>query len=222
MDARVQPLRRLILAQEPAQAIPPGQNPRLRVAHLGQRSVHKGWPVFEELALRHRGRSDYVFFQLGLSGGPAMPGCIRNVPVHVDADRPDAMIEAIAEHRIDVVVSWSLCFETFSISVHEALAGGAYVLARAGAGNVGPAIMRHAPEQGRIVEDEMSLFALFEAPTLRGLLSSASRCRGFLTREGGTASSLRDTLTARARRRLKKPHVESHLPASGTLSPSCV
>ncbi len=131
------------------------------------------------------------------------------MPVQVDEDRPDAMIEAIVEHRIDVVVSWSLCAETFCIAVHEALAAGAFVVARADAGNIGRAIMTNAPEQGRCVDDERALFSLFEGSTLKGILAASNRLPGVLIREGGSASSLRSMLTTRARPRLEPLPFES-------------
>lgn len=192
-EAHVQPLARLVL-DPGGYYLPSAQPAPLRVAHLGMRGLQKGWPVFEKLAQQFRKNPAYAFYQLGAPGGPALPGGIRHVDVRVNRDRPDAMIEAIAEHRIDVVVSWSLWPETFCYAVHEALAGGAFVLARAGAGNVALAVLNHAPDQGRIFEDEGELFSAFEEGRLGNMVSCARPRRGILIAEHGSAMWVRRSL----------------------------
>lgn len=182
-DAIVQPLARLVLAS----AETAGDRDRpLRIAHLGARVFHKGWPVFEELALRRADDPRYMFLQLGEAAGPAMPRIIRNVPVRVKAGARHAMIEAIAEANIDVVINWSLWPETFCYAVHEALAGGAFVVARRDAGNVWPAVAANAPAQGHVVADNEALFALFEGDELIRRVSRSSRRRGALILGNGT------------------------------------
>src|SRR5262249_23156750 len=141
----------------PAADIPPQH---LRVCFLGFPLYHKGWHVFEELARRHVADPRYSFFRLGSARIPDSPN-ISFVEVGMDRDRPDLMIEAVAANGIDVVVNWSLCYETFSFTAHEAIAGGAFVLAPKLAGNIVPAIMRL--EQGLGLDSEQELFDLFAA-----------------------------------------------------------
>lgn len=52
------------------------------------------------------------------------------------------MIRALADRRVDFVLHWASCAETFSFSTHEALAAGAYVLTNAGSGNVAATVRR--------------------------------------------------------------------------------
>jgi hypothetical protein len=189
-DAHAQPLARLVLAPEPLKVKGEHMRP-LRVAHLGMRILHKGWPVFEELALRFSGDPAYAFYQLGHPHGEALPNCIKNVPVQVTRENPDAMVDAIAEHRIDVVVSWSLWPETFCFAVHEALAGGTFVLGRRGAGNVANVITENAPEQGHVLENEAELFEIFEEGRLQDMIRTAKRRRGVLIAESGSVAWLR-------------------------------
>jgi hypothetical protein len=111
-------------------------------------------------------------------------------PVRVAPNKRGAMIEAAIRHRIDVAVVWSLWPETFCFTVHEALAAGAYVLARRDAGNVWPAVEANAPWQGRAVDDETSLFQLFESGDILTLVARARRVRGTLTPGGNTADFL--------------------------------
>ncbi len=115
----------------------------LRIAHLGSANRHKGWQVFEALAMRHAQDRRYQFYHLGADGVRSRK--YTHIPVRVTPSHRDAMVEAVARHQIDVVISWSLWPETFCFTVHEALAGGAFVIARDSAGNVAPALAAAAP-----------------------------------------------------------------------------
>ena len=99
------------------------------------------------------------------------------------------MIEAVAEHRIDAVVSWSTWPETFCYAAHEAIAGGAFLLTHPGAGNVPALVAGSASGQGLILPDEDALHALLDRNGLGPMLSTGGR-RGVLIKEGGTAAWL--------------------------------
>jgi len=183
----VVPPARLIMTDEVSG--PSGS--RFRVAHAGGRHFHKGWIVFEELALHVADDDRYEFFQLGLpSGSPGLPSCIQHIDVQVTPSNPNAMIEALASAKIDVVVVWPQWPETFCFVVHEALAAGAFVIAREAAGNVWPAIQTNAPEQGCAVADQAELFALFDGDELIRRVANSTRRRGMLLKNGGTAGWL--------------------------------
>ena len=131
----------------------------LRVAFLGAPTHAKGWRVFAELSEAERARGRVAFFHFGVpdKGRPDM----TTVEVRVTPDARMAMVEALRAHAIDVVVHWSLCAETFGFSALEALAAGAFVVARDGPGNI-PALLRpHIPDQACLVKDEAALRALF-------------------------------------------------------------
>lgn len=163
---------------------------RLRVAHLGTRDFHKGWQVFMALAQRFADDPRYEFLQLGLPNGAPLPQQLRSIPVRVQPDRREAMADAVADQQIDIVVNWSLCQETFSFTVHEALAGGAFVVARAEAGNVWPAITANAPDRGIAVEDETQLETLFAGDRLQELLGASPPIRRLLLTSGASAEWL--------------------------------
>lgn len=131
----------------------------LRVAYLGFPHTHKGWPVFRDLALRHARDSRYHFFHLGKFEEIGLP--VHFVNVEVGAENPRAMLDAVAEHEIDVAIIWSLCPETFSFVGHEAIAGGAYVIAPRSSGNLGRLV--DVSGKGVTLEDESDLFALFKS-----------------------------------------------------------
>jgi hypothetical protein len=190
--AEILPLARLAMAEvDTEHAQPARAGEALRVCHVGAPVMHKGWPVFEELAMRLAADTRYGFYQIGIPGDSPLPGCIRGIPIRVSPEQPDAMIEAIAEHRIDVALVWSLWPETFCFVAHEALAGGAYVVGRAAAGNVWPAVAANAPAQGCVVENEPELFRLFESGEILRLVAESTRRRGVLLDRRSTADWLR-------------------------------
>ena len=184
---RVVPLARLLMARQTDPIITKAGSP-LRVAHVGASTVQKGWHVFEELAVRHAGDRRYKFYQLGIDG--VRSSKYIHDPVQVGPEQRNAMIEAVVRHRIDVVICWSLWPETFCFTVYEALAGGAFVVARRGAGNVWPAVRANAYGQGCVGEDEAGLFQLFESGDIQTLVARASRFRGTLHPGGNTAEFL--------------------------------
>jgi hypothetical protein len=173
----VVPPARLLL-QETDWADEPGRP--LRIAHLGARLFHKGWQAFIDLAMAFAGDPRFAFYHLGIEEWPPLPGCIRHVPVRVTAGHRDAMIEAVAEHRIDVVVNWALWPETFCFTVHEALAGGAFVIARAAAGNVWPAVQANAPHRGCALQTDAELHDIFASGDIGTLAAAAPRVCGAL------------------------------------------
>jgi hypothetical protein len=180
----VPPARLLLDQEEPAEA--PARP--LRVAHLGARLFHKGWQVFIELAQAFAGDPRFTFYHLGIEEGSPLPGCIRQVPVRVTAEHRDAMIEAVAEHWIDVAVNWALWPETFCFTVHEALAGGAFVIARAGAGNVWPAVQANAPHRGCALNTEGELHEMFASGDISARAAASPGVRGALLIGGNSAA----------------------------------
>ncbi|HEX5377399.1 MAG TPA: hypothetical protein VFW47_02440 [Phenylobacterium sp.] len=140
----------------------PGPEPQagpLRVAFMGTATPHKGWPVFQDLALRFRDDPRYAFVQLGRRGVQELQ--VEFHEITVGADAPDAMRRALEDLAIDVAVIWPLCRETFSFTAFEAAAAGAAVLTHPDSGNV--AAMVAEGGHGRVLADEDALMALFES-----------------------------------------------------------
>jgi hypothetical protein len=196
INAAVLPLARLLLLPTMARSYE-RDNP-LRVAHLGGPCFHKGWAVFEELALHFADDPRYTFFHLGMAAAQQLPHNVRNIPVRVNGARRNEMVEAVAQSRIDVVVNWSLWPETFCFAAHEALAAGAFIVARAGSGNVWPAVAANAADQGCFVADQHALFALFESNKLRACVEASPRRRGALLAGRGTADWLLHRISLRS------------------------
>ncbi len=99
-----------------------------KVAFVGMASAHKGWHVFQELAETCCRDPRYSFFHFATSPSEPPPPAIHFIATTVTSQNSSAMVEALIEHDIDIVVQWSLCFETFSFSTLEAVLAGTYML----------------------------------------------------------------------------------------------
>lgn len=165
----------------------------LRIAYIGRQDRHKGWDVFSQLAdqLRHDGR--YKFFQFGKAPKGIFKRfgrTVHNVPVAVNARNRNAMAEALERYKIDAVICWSLWAETFNITVHEAMASGAFIIARRQQGNVWLAASRHTPQASRALESHADLKAYFENGQPFTDLANSRRYSGTATPSAGSAELL--------------------------------
>jgi hypothetical protein len=163
----------------------------LRIAHLGAPAPHKGWATFEKLLAYHFDDERYRFYRLG--AGVVGTHGLEEVAVQVTPDNPNAMIDAVRAQNIDVVINWSSCYETFSFVTLEAMAGGAFVLARRGAGHVWPAVADAGAHRGVALSTEMELRALLASGEILRLCPP-SRTYGQLLRSQGAAVVLRQEL----------------------------
>jgi hypothetical protein len=186
--------------QPPAQLLPvqPGMAPRfglsdnrpVRVAHLGITTYLKGWHVFEDLALARAADSRYEFLHFGTILAPDAPENIRHVDAKVSGQQPLAMVEALVREQVDVVICWPMAAETYSFTAHEALAAGAFIVARRGAGNVWPAVTSHPPVQGLALDTQRELSELLAGDALHKALQRAERFYRPLIHGGGTVDHL--------------------------------
>lgn len=129
----------------------------ITVGFLGAPSVHKGWWAFADLLQQHGGSGEYRF--VVMSNKEPHLGEQAWVKVHVTADMPTAMSDAVAAEDVDIVLHWPTWPETFSFTTFEALAGSAYVVTNTGSGNVAAAVEQFG--RGAVLSDDADLFAFF-------------------------------------------------------------
>ena len=72
------------------------------------------------------------------------------------------MVESLRWNQIDVALLWSTVAETFSFTMHEALAAGCFILTNPNSGNIQDYVHHH-PECGLVLEDEAALIELFKS-----------------------------------------------------------
>ncbi|MEV8468060.1 hypothetical protein AB0T83_14885 [Fluviibacterium sp. DFM31] len=156
--APVSILPHLTLTHGPATQAEPAEDGPIHIGFAGSPAPHKGWSVFLEMAERFALRDDMSFHYLG-SENPGI-GAIRFHPASVSTDDPRAMIDAIREARIDLVLNWASWPETFCLAAYEAVTGGARLVSRAGAGNVADLIA--AEDCGIVLPSKAALIAFLE------------------------------------------------------------
>ena len=130
----------------------------ISIGYLGGVVHHKGWSTFEKLYQNLADDPRYQFFYFGNQKPPL--GGIRNVFVQVTSEDYFAMAKAIAAVKLDFVIHWANCFETFSFTCNEAIAGGAYVLTNPFSGNVASVVTQTG--KGLVMPDEAGLISFFK------------------------------------------------------------
>jgi hypothetical protein len=131
----------------------------LRVGFLGYPATHKGWPVFQELALKYAADPRYEFYHLGMGRKGGVPVTFREVSA--SETNMDAMRAAVDADEIDVALIWSIWPETFCLTAYEALAGGATLITNKNAGNVVDIVAESG--QGTVLNNEAQLHDAFDA-----------------------------------------------------------
>lgn len=130
----------------------------ITIAYIGYPGPHKGWPQFETVVRTYcDAERSFRFLYFGTS--PITLHGVENIPVQVTAEDPAAMIRALAEHEVDIVLHWASCAETFSFSTFEAFAAGAFVLTNPGSGNVAATV--RSSGLGAVLDDEADLETVF-------------------------------------------------------------
>ena len=156
VEARVEPLARLVPKRNRRPVTPGGP---FRLAFPGAPSVHKGWPIFRDLALHFENDDRYTFLHLGKATVPGLP--ITHHPVSATAAKPMAMRDALRHLEVDAAMIWSLCLETFSLTAYEAAAAGAAIVTGPDSGNV--AAFAQEGGHGLVLQDEAALISMFES-----------------------------------------------------------
>ncbi len=131
----------------------------VRVAFVGYPMPHKGWPLFLDLVRDNRALGIYDFYHFSTSKTLQRMDGLTCVAAQVDRYDRFAMVRALADHAIDLVLLLSPWPETFSYVMHEALAAGADVVALADSGNVADAVRRYA--SGVVLRDGAALRRFF-------------------------------------------------------------
>lgn len=150
-----------------ASPVSDGERP-FRFAFPGTPSVHKGWPIFADLAARFAADRRYEFIHL--ASRPVAGSLARHHPVTVTAADPLAMRQAMVELDVDAAMVWSLCLETFSFAAYEAASAGAAVVTGPDSGNV--AAFAAQGDHGVVLGDERALAQWFETGEILKLARS--------------------------------------------------
>ena len=130
----------------------------LRIGYLGFPLDQKGWHTWLNLVEACATDSRYIFFHFSSAEGT--PGNYQRIHVAVTPEKPSMMIDTLRQENIDVALLWSVVPETFSFTLHEALAAGCFIVTNKKSGNIQDFLHRN-PEHGMVLDGESDLLALF-------------------------------------------------------------
>jgi hypothetical protein len=141
----------------------------ITVGYLGFQVPQKGWQVFERIAKAFETDASYRF--ITLSAYAPSDGKIAWSEALTTREDENAMIDAVARERVDLVIHWPSCPETFSFTTYEALAGGAYIVTNSISGNIATTVKETG--RGVVLDDEASLLAFFSEGGAKRLVEEA-------------------------------------------------
>ena len=162
-----------------------------RLAYAGLPVAHKGWPIFQALAVRFFDDPRYEFIHLGARTAANLP--IRFEQVTAGPAATQAMQRALEDIEADAVLIWPLCRETFSYVAYEAVAAGCAIITGPDSGNVAAFVAQG--NHGQVISNEAELMAAFES----GEISALSRARRRPMRYDLTYSALTADLAPHGR-----------------------
>lgn len=131
------------------------KNTKIRIAFIGYGRVEKGWNIWKKICEKFDRQYD-----LYVLGDGDCEGNVTKVSVSVSKDGPNAMVDAICRHNIDIAFLWSTRPETYSYTFYESYVSGCYVITGSSSGNI--AAMTKEYQCGAVFETEEELFAYLE------------------------------------------------------------
>ena len=119
------------------------ENTPLRIAFVGAQKEIKGWDTYKKLVsnLRETYHRNYEFYYLGY-GKEEIPG-VKSILVQISEQGNDAMINALRDNSIDVVLLLSKCGETYSYTMYESRAANCYICTMKSSGNIAYSVSTH-------------------------------------------------------------------------------
>lgn len=128
----------------------------VRIAYVGYKAANKGWTTFKRLVTTAQAlKLPYRFYVLGKSD-EILPE-VEYVDVSFQKNGPDAMVNAIREHNIDISFLWSPWPETYSYTFFESYVGGSFIVTNKNSGNI--AYQTRYLNCGMVFDDEEALLS---------------------------------------------------------------
>ncbi len=139
----------------------------LRIGFLGLPLPKKGWNTWIKLVNNQDLIKKYEFFHFSSMLGS--PGTYKRIHTEPTPEQPNIMIEYLRQQKIDVAFLWSVVPETFSFTLHEALAAGCFIITNKLSGNIQNYIKNH-PQYGLVLDNEHELDELLSNNNLQRLV----------------------------------------------------
>ncbi|SHH33999.1 glycosyltransferase [Tepidibacter thalassicus] len=129
---------------------------KIKIAYLGYKSNFKGWKTWQKLYLDRNLNSKYEFFHIG-----SVENYSRNVSCYGYSfieGGIDAAVKLLNSKNIDIVILWSIVPESYSYTLHEAIAAGVPIITNKRSGNIYYVVQSLGFEVGIVLNDEKELY----------------------------------------------------------------
>jgi hypothetical protein len=113
---------------------------KYRLAFLGSPAEHKGWSVFQHMVANPTLQKKYDFFHFGGNPEKNYNPLIQRISYDTRND-PNILVRLLQEYHIDLAFLWSVVPESYSYTLHEAVAAGVPVLTGLSSGNIATQII---------------------------------------------------------------------------------
>lgn len=120
--------------------VPEYNHKKIRIAYIGAQVPIKGWNDFKVL-LEVLRNDNYELFYLGT--GTDIPSGVKPIKVSVREQGENAMLDALKNNEIDVVLLLSCWPETYSYTYYESYSAGCFVLTYNSSGNIADQVMKN-------------------------------------------------------------------------------
>lgn len=128
---------------------------KLKLAYLGVPSAIKGFDTWEKIIANPLLTRSFEFYQVGSESNKLEH--VRCIPYSYKASKANQATEILLEEQIDLVLLWSQVPESYSLTLHEAMAAGKFIITCNQSGNIAKMIgEQKAP--GVVLGSEYELF----------------------------------------------------------------
>ncbi|HMQ08536.1 MAG TPA: sulfotransferase [Saprospiraceae bacterium] len=123
-----------------------------RIAFLGHPNLIKGWNIWRNLIDNHNLNKYYDCFHLGVKKVSPIENFYH---IQVSKENRLAMVKALKELQIDIVILPSIIPETFSYTLHESIAAGCFIITHINSGNIAEMVLEY--DTGFLFVNEIEL-----------------------------------------------------------------
>lgn len=127
---------------------------RLRVAFLGYDAEHKGIAIWEKLVTSLEKKSDIEFFHIGRAANK-LPN-VTYMSYNFKLEGSNRPVEILLENSIQCVLLISQVPESFSFTLHEALAADCFILTTVKSGNIAY-VIKNNPAFGKVFQSDLEI-----------------------------------------------------------------
>ncbi len=146
---------------------------KIRIAYLGYKMDNKGWATWEKLFNHPELAVQYELYHIGSQEKYADQ--VKNCSYSFIEQGIMAAVEVLKEHEIDIVILWSIVPESYSYTLQEAIAAGAYILTSTKSGNVASVVQQRGENCGAVLKSDNELIELLKDEKRVRMLTSFKR-----------------------------------------------